>query len=292
MSEKYTEYLNDKGLARYDSNIKEYLQGKLATKADSQNVYDKTEIDGKVSTINSQISSKVSQATYNDKMSSLDAKNTSQDASIASKVSQADYNTKMTALDSKNTSQDTLIGQKANITDVYTKQEVENLIPTNYVTTNTEQSISAPKTITSTSVVFTTVRKNNNAGIYAGLMMKRELASGTAPPNICGIGGYFKARNTSDEETHAGLFGGRLTPAVEGESPKQVGEVVFSPAWENADPYQRADFRIRATGPSTANTYLTGSMYVNAGTSGKGGDKVATTADIQAAIISSWEVPV
>lgn len=148
---------------------------------------------------------------------------------------------------------------------------------TNYVTRDTTQTITAAKTFEGTAITIYSRRKNDSAGIYAGMMMERDTtSSGTSAPATFGIGGYFKAKNTSGSMAHAGLFGGRLTPAVDGETTQQVGEVVFSPAWNNADPHQRADFRIRATSSSNANVYLTGDFYANASSSGKNGKKIAT----------------
>lgn len=163
-------------------------------------------------------------------------------------------------------------------------------IDKSYLVTLTDtQTITGPKTFINTAITMTSIRKNNSSGIYAGIMMKRELESGSTPPSTYGIGGYFKARNTSNVETHAGLFGGRLTPAIGGESSKQVGEVVFSPSWENVDPNQRADFRIRATSGSTANVYLTGDFYAEANSSGKDGKKLATENYVNTKIASTYK---
>lgn len=142
---------------------------------------------------------------------------------------------------------------------------------------NNAQTITGAKTFEGTSITLYSRRLNNNAGIYAGMVMERHTtSSSTTAPSTFGIGAYFKAKSVVGAMTHAGLFGGRLTPAVGGETTHQVGEVVFSPAWNNVDPYRRADLRIRATGANTANVYLRGDFYANSTDTGKTGKKLAT----------------
>lgn len=123
---------------------------------------------------------------------------------------------------------------------------------------STIQAIDSRIDISNTSIPFYSTRKTTaNGGIYATAMFTREITTGT-PADGNGPGVYFRASSSTRAITHAGIFGGRLAVATQG---AEVGEIVLGPAWRGADPYQRADFRVRARSASIADAYINGKFY-------------------------------
>jgi len=91
---------------------------------------------------------------------------------------------------------------------------------------------------TSFPVLDVTRKTTANYGTYAALSLNREHSDGTnvqAGDNGFGIGCYFRLENNSGTlDRFAGFFGARWRVATQG---SEKGEILFTPAYGNDDPY-------------------------------------------------------
>lgn len=105
--------------------------------------------------------------------------------------------------------------------------------------------------------VMDTIRNTAASGDYrAAVRLRRTNSSGTSLAGI-GIATYFEIPNSANAQKFAGMFGGSLSTVTSG---SEIGELVFSPAWNGLDPSFKRDFVLRATSTTTADATLAGNL--------------------------------
>ena len=90
----------------------------------------------------------------------------------------------------------------------------------------------------------------------AATRFKRANSSGTSSSGM-GVGCFFEIPNAANVLKNVGFFGGAIATATAG---AEIGELVFSPAWQGADPYLRRDMVLRATSATKADLSLSGNL--------------------------------